>query len=95
LLLQNVSDSAVSVSPNANTDGITVSQGSTVVWRSSRIAPNAVTSQTVQPGGNATLNAVWNGRPNQRGVKRLGSGTYTMQVTQGGYTASATFRVVG
>ena len=71
-----------------------MSQGSTVVWRSSRIAPNAGTSQTVQPGGNATLNAVWNGRPNQRGVKRLGSGTYTMQVTEGGYTASATFRVV-
>jgi hypothetical protein len=95
MVLQNISDSAVNVSPNAATDGIKVSQGATVVWRSSRIVPNASTSQTVQPGGNLTLNAVWNGRTNQRGVKRLGPGMYTMQVTEGGYTASATFRVVG
>jgi hypothetical protein len=95
LVLQNVSNSAVSLTPNANTDGITVTHGSTVVWRSSRIAPNAGTSQTIQPRAIAKFNAVWNGRPNQRGVKRLGSGTFTMQVTQGGYSASATFRVVG
>ena len=65
LVLQNVGDSAINVSPNANTDGITVSDGSTVVWRSSRIVSKGSTSQTVQPGGNMTMNAVWNGRPNQ------------------------------
>ena len=94
-MLQNVSGSAVDIVPNAKTDGITVSKGSTVIWRSSRVAPNASSSQRVQPGGNITVNALWNGRPNQRGVKRLGPGTYTMQVTDGGYTATATFRVVG
>jgi hypothetical protein len=94
-VLQNVSGSVIYVVADAKTDGITVSKGSTVIWRSSQVGSNASGPQTVQPGSNVTLNAVWNGRANQRGAKRLGPGFYTIQVTEGGYAASATFRVVG
>ncbi len=95
LVFQNVSDSSIAVSHNANTDGITVSLGAKMVWRSSRTVPNASIQQMVQPGGSVSWNAVWNGRSNQRGAKHLGPGTYTIQATEGGYSATTTFRIVG
>ena len=95
LVLQNVSDSSITVSHDANSDGITVSLGARVVSRSSRTVPNAGIQQMVQPGDNMSWNASWNGRSNQRGVKHLGPGTYTIQVTEGGYSATTTFRIVG
>jgi Intracellular proteinase inhibitor len=95
LVIQNVSDSSITVSHNANTDGITVSLGAKMVWRSSRTVPNASIQQMVQPGGSVSWNAVWNGRSNQRGAKHLGPGTYTIQATEGGYSATTTFRIVG
>jgi len=37
----------------------------------------------------------WSGRPNQSGIKKLTPGTYTVQVVEGGYSATATIRIVG
>ncbi len=75
------------------TDGITVSRGSTVVWRANGSVAS-VTQQSVQPGETVTLTANWNGRPNVRGVKRLSAGAYTATFTAGGYTATAAIRIV-
>jgi hypothetical protein len=92
-VLQNVSSSAIELTPNSKTDGITISRGSTVVWHSTRTVPSDAT-HTVQPGQALTVTASWNGRPNERGVKRLTAGVYTVAFAEGGYTASATIQIV-
>lgn len=93
LTLQNVGTSVASITPNASTDGIIVSKGSMVVWRSTKTVPTVTMQQVVQPGQNMTLAATWNGRANQRGVRHLGPGVYTVSFTEGGYVGSTTIRV--
>jgi hypothetical protein len=83
----------MNIVPDASKDGVQVSQGSRLVYSSTRSVTNAAVAQTVLPGGNVNWSASWNGRPNQHGVKNLAPGTYTIQVTEGGYTASAVFRI--
>ncbi|MGA2700295.1 MAG: hypothetical protein ABSH35_04265 [Isosphaeraceae bacterium] len=85
ILLRIVGDT---VAPKPGVDGITVMQGSTVVFRSSGIA-SALVARSIK----LALN--WSGRPNQSGIKTLTPGTYTVQVVEDGYSATATIRIVG
>jgi hypothetical protein len=66
------------VTPDTKLDRITVMKGSRVVWQSRRGAFTRRT-RTIQPGQTIKLSAVWNGRPNQPGMKKLTPGTYTIE----------------
>jgi len=91
ILLRIVGDTVV---PKPGVDGITVMQGSTVVFRSSGIA-SALVARSIKRHGSIKLALNWSGRPNQSGIKTLTPGTYTVQVVEDGYSATATIRTVG
>jgi hypothetical protein len=95
LTLRNTGNTTISITPNSSTDGITVSQGSTVVWHSARTVASYGAPLTLAGGKVIKLTSTWNGRPNQGGLKRLPPGVYTVQATEGGYSATATIRIVG
>ena len=93
VILTNVGESAVSLTPDPLAQGLTVSQGSRVLWRPKPRAHN-LSVQALQPGQSAALTTVWNGRPNQPGLTRLAPGPYTIQMTTAGHIESATIRIV-
>jgi hypothetical protein len=80
---------ATSLASDPTADGFRVYRGSTLVWRSRP----GLRARTLQPGKSIHLTAVWNGRPNQPGVNRLGPGTYTIQAEEGGFSGSTTITV--
>jgi hypothetical protein len=92
LRLKNVTKQSERLTPNSSTDSITVLEGSTVV---SRLTRSLLTSKakTLKPGQSLELTSTWNGKPNQAGLTKLDPGLYTVEVDQGGYTASATMRL--
>jgi hypothetical protein len=83
------------LTPNASTDGITVSHGSTVVWTAARSIKAANSALTLEGGKGVRLTTSWNGRSNLGGSRRLAPGVYTIQASEGGYTAMATIKIVG
>jgi hypothetical protein len=46
------------------------------------------------PGQVLNLTAVWNGRPNQRGVGRLAPGSYMVNASLSGYSAKGTIQIL-
>ncbi len=71
LTLNNSSSSTVSLTPNPSTDGLTVSLGSTVIWRASRSIGSSGTPLTLEAGMGTRLTTTWNGRSNQPGVRAI------------------------
>jgi hypothetical protein len=65
-----------------------------VVWQAYRSIGSDSKPLTLQAGQNTQLTTSWNGRSNQGGSRRLQPGVYTVQVSEGGYTASTTVRIV-
>src|SRR5271157_4232784 len=61
------------VAPKPGVVGITVMQGSTVVFRSSGIA-SALVARSIKRHGSIKLALNWSGRPNQSGIKTLTPG---------------------
>ncbi len=94
MTLDNTGKANVTVAPKPAVDGITIIEGSTVIYRSSRTA-SALASRTIKPYGSIKLALDWSARPNQSGIKKLTPGTYTVDVVEDGYSATATFRIVG
>jgi hypothetical protein len=92
LILKNISKSKVAVASTTGTDGITVMQGSSVVFHSGQIAGFA---GSIRPRGTLKLALTWSGRSNQTGISNLAPGTYTISVVKGGYTATTSIRIVG
>jgi hypothetical protein len=92
LRLKNVTKQSERLTPNSSTDSITVLEGSTVV---SRMTRSLLTSKAkaLKAGKSLELTSTWNGKPNQAGLTKLDPGIYTVEVDQGGYTASATIRL--
>jgi hypothetical protein len=92
ITLKNVTKKSERLTPHLSTDGITVLEGSTVV---SRMIRSLLTSKarTLKPGQSIQLTSTWNGKPNQAGLKKLNLGSYTVEVNQAGYSASATIRI--
>ena len=88
--LRNPGITTSSLTPKSSTDGITVSQGSTVVWHSARTVASYIPPLTIPGCKVIKWTSTWNGRPNQGGLKRLPPGVYTVQATEGGYSATAT-----
>jgi hypothetical protein len=86
LTLKNVSATAVTLPPASTSDGFSVLAGSTLIWHSPLISP-AVKTRTLAPGASITVQAVWNGKPNQKVAAKLVS-VYTIKASWGGYSAS-------
>ena len=82
----------MTVAAKPGLDGITVLHGSTVVFRSGPL-PLGLAAGSIKPQGTLKLALTWSGRPNQAGPKKLSPGTYTIQVVEGGYLATATIRI--
>jgi hypothetical protein len=91
----NPTSNTVSLTPDPGVDGITVSQGSTMVWQSARAIASRNTGMALAPGRGIRLTGTWNGRSNQGGPKRPLPGVYTIQATEGGYSATTTITIVG
>ena len=81
--------------PNPSTDGIIVSHGSTVIWQAARSVGSNAAPLTLEAGKGERLITTWNGRSNQGGPRRLQPGLYTVQASEGGYSATTTFEIVG
>jgi hypothetical protein len=94
LTIMNPTIKTVSLTPNAAVDGITISQGSTVIWHSSRVIASRGAALTLQGGKGIRLTSVWNGRSNQGGPKRPMPGVYTVRATEGGYSATTTITII-
>jgi hypothetical protein len=92
--LKNLGSTAVRLVPNPSTDGITVTQGSTVVWQSSHTIVSRGVSLNIEPGKAMKLTSAWNGRPNPGGLRHLPPGVYTITATEGGYSASTNIYLV-
>ena len=92
LRLKNVTKQSERLTSHSRTDSITVLEGSTVVSRMTRSLLTAK-AKTLKAGQSLELTSTWNGKPNQAGLTKLDRGIYTVEVDQGGYTASATIRL--
>jgi hypothetical protein len=90
--LTNVSSHDATLRPNSKSDGVTILDGSTVVWRSRRVN-GADKLRTLHPGQNVRLSFVWNGKPNQRGVKELVPNLFTIQAVVGDYAGAGTVEI--
>lgn len=75
---------------SAGANYMTVLKGSTLLWRKSL---GAVKATALKAGKSLERTALWNGKPNQGGLKNINPGTYTIQVYEGGYSASNTIRI--
>jgi len=92
LTLKNVSSQSVAITPNPSSDGFSVLSGTTKLWHSAR-SKRTVKVRTLSAGQSITFRMVWNGMPNQRGVKKLPGGSYTVEASEGGYSAGATIQI--
>ena len=90
--IKGVRDNKGVTTPKAKGNRITVMEGSTVVWRSRR-SVFALSAHRTHPSQTLKLSAVWNGRPNQPGVKKLIPGTYTLEANFDGYDASTSITI--
>ena len=81
------------MAPVTQGDGITVMHGSAVVFHSSKV-PTFLLSRSIKPHHSIKLDLTWSGRGNQPGIKKLGAGTYTVQVVEDGYVGTTTVRIV-
>ncbi len=95
LELANATSNYVNIGPPTVADGFSVMNGSQVVWKSPRRLREAGVPDTLLPEQVVFWSTTWNGRPNQPGVgRRLPPGTYTVQASRAGYTATTTLSIV-
>jgi hypothetical protein len=93
LTLENTTGKAITLAPNAKTDGFYIDFGSTKVWYSA-LTPTSVKSKTLAPGATMTLRTVWNGHSTLKGATKLAPGVYKIVGSLGGHTATATIHIV-
>jgi len=67
MTLENTSKAKIAVASKPKINGITVVQGSTVVFRSGAIA-SPLAAKNIKPDGSVKLALAWSGRPNQQGI---------------------------
>ena len=92
MTLKNNSTTKIALAHKSG-DGITILDGSTVVFRSAGLSP-ALAGKIIKPGASLKLALNWSGKPNQKAIKKLSPGTYTIEAVEDGYSAMATIRIV-
>jgi 3-keto-L-gulonate-6-phosphate decarboxylase len=92
ITLKDVAKTNAQLAAHTGADGITVLEGSTVIARTTK---SLLTSKakTLKPGQSLQLTGLWNGKPNQASLKQIAAGSYTIEVDEGGYTASTNVRI--
>ncbi len=90
LTLKDASAKHIALKASKNVAQITVLEGLTEVYESSRTL-RAFTP--IKHGQTVKLTTTWSGKANQPGIKKLIPGTYTIQVDDDGYLASKTVRI--
>jgi hypothetical protein len=93
LTLSNHSNKRVDVTPETSADALTILRGSHVVWRSSKLTLRG--HKTIAAGQSIKLRGIWSGNARERVESRLAPGTYTIEVSYDGYTASKTIQIKG
>ncbi len=91
-LTKDLNSTTIALAPNRKADAFFVLDGSKVVWRSSQGVP-ALHDRAIRPGATIKIKAIWNGRPNQPGVKTLRPGTYTILADEDGFEATSTITI--
>jgi hypothetical protein len=92
MTLKNTTAAKVGVTPDTEFDGITVTEGTKIVYESSRV-PSVLAARGIKPHKSIKLALAWSGRPNQSGISRLSPGTYRIQVVDGGFVATTMVRI--
>jgi hypothetical protein len=90
--LKNISESDITLKPNAKSDEITILDGSTPLWHTRKLDVTTK-AHTLHTGQTIRLSAAWNGKFTEPGLKALGTEVLTIQVDYGGYTADGTVEV--
>jgi hypothetical protein len=93
LVLNDVSTNQVKVKPRQSVETMTVREGSTMVYELARKA-RALAAEVIKPGHPLKLTALWSGKTNQLGVKRIAPGSYTITLDVDGCAASTTLDLV-
>jgi hypothetical protein len=91
LTLKNVSKNDVALTSDSKTDGVTILDGTTLIWHSGKI--NSAKTRTLHAGQSVRLSLIWNGKAHQPGLKNLAASLYTIQVIDGGYAGTGTFQI--
>jgi hypothetical protein len=91
LTLKNVSKNDVTLTPDSKTDGVTILDGTTLVWHSGKFS--SAKTRALHAGQSVRLSLVWNGKAHQPGLKNLAASLYTIQVVDGGYAGTGTFQI--
>ena len=94
LTLANVTGTSVGLSRASRTAVITVRQGATIVSRTTKALPLAKLA-ALGPGRSVRLSTVWNGRPNQPGLRALAPGAYTIAFDAAGYSGETAIQIGG
>ena len=89
---KSLSADKIGLIPNPKVDGISVLHGSELIWRSAR-GVSIFHGRTIRPGQTIKSIVVWDGRPDQIGVKVLTPGKYTIQMFEDGFEASSTITI--
>ena len=93
LTLSNKSNHTVDVSPKEKTGSVTIYYGSQGVLRSRKLTLQG--HKTIAAGHSVQLRGVWSGNGSKDVKSRLAPGTYTIEVSYDGYSASETIQVEG
>ncbi len=93
VVLSNDTASKVAARQGRGIEAVIVQEGSTVVYESTRKV-RALASEVIKPGHALKLTALWSGKLNQSGVKKLTPGRYTITVDDDGYVGLTTVRIV-
>jgi len=92
LTLKNTSSQSVAVPPSSSSDGFSVLAGSTEVWHSARRTRTAK-ARTLSPGESITVHAVWNSKSSPRAANKQARVLYTVEASEGGYSAATTIQI--
>ena len=92
LTLQNTTSDKVRLTPFAGRAEITLLRGSTVV-ATTRKRLSVAHARTLKPGRSLHLTTDLAIRPSRAELRALRPGTYTVEVEDGGYTATTAIRV--
>jgi hypothetical protein len=91
--LENTSASTIDLKGRSNRLEITILEANRVVFRETKIA-HSTKPKTLDAGRRLQTSFVWNGKPNQPGVRKLLPGTYTIDVEEDGFSAESSIQLV-
>jgi hypothetical protein len=93
LTLTNSGTQPLDIGQLTSGGSFTLSQGSKVIWRSTKTVLHARGVQSLAPGQSVVLHGRWSGKPNHHRFESIEPGVYQLAATAGGFTAETTIRL--